>query len=181
MARLAGKTAAETVSVIMAIFKRLSAPMRGSITFDNGTEFAHHSLLQGMLSATTYFCDAYASWQKGGVENTNGRIRRWLPRSADLDAMTDADIQDIAMTINMTPRKCLGFRSPIEAFLEELGNLLFGRAMNPRVSRSCLPVEQEVVLLLQTGELSPLEPIVLDVLDAGFDLAFVTRCVGMGG
>lgn len=121
MARLAGKTAAETVSVIMAIFKRLSAPMRGSITFDNGTEFAHHSLLQGMLSATTYFCDAYASWQKGGVENTNGRIRRWLPRSADLDAMTDADIQDIAMTINMTPRKCLGFRSPVEAFLEELG------------------------------------------------------------
>ena len=37
-------------------------------------------LLRGMLSATTYFCDAYASWQKGGIENANGRIRRWLPR-----------------------------------------------------------------------------------------------------
>jgi IS30 family transposase len=30
----------------------------------------------------TWFCDAYAyaSWQKGGVENPNGRLRRWMPR-----------------------------------------------------------------------------------------------------
>lgn len=121
MARLMGKTAAETVSTIMAVFQRLDPAMRGSITFDNATEFARHSLLRSLLSATTYFCDAYASWRKGGVENTNGRIRRWLPRDIDLDALTDADIEDIAMTINLTPRKCLGFRSPIEAFLAELG------------------------------------------------------------
>ncbi|MEZ5858883.1 MAG: hypothetical protein R3D28_07780 [Geminicoccaceae bacterium] len=57
-----------------------------------------------------------------GIENANGRIRRWLPRTADLDAMTEADIQEIAMTLNLTPRKCLGFRSPVEAFLAELGN-----------------------------------------------------------
>jgi IS30 family transposase len=74
-----------------------------------------------MLRATTYFCDAYASWQKGGVENANGRLRRWLPRRTDLDAMDDEDIQEIAMTPNLTPRKCPGFRSPIEAFLAELG------------------------------------------------------------
>ena len=74
-----------------------------------------------MLRATTYFCDAYASWQKGGVENANGRIRRWLPRKTDLDEMTDEDIQEIAMTLNLTPRKCLEFRSPLEAFLAELG------------------------------------------------------------
>ena len=77
-----------------------------------------------MLSATTYFRDAYASWQKGGVENTNGRIRRWLPRGTDLDGLTEADIQEIAMTINLTPRKCLGYRSPVEAFLSELGKNL---------------------------------------------------------
>jgi len=35
--------------------------------------------------------------------------------------MTDADIQDIALTVNITPRKCLGFKSPVEAFLAELG------------------------------------------------------------
>jgi IS30 family transposase len=116
-----GKTAAETVAVMMAVLRRLTLPMRSSVTFDNDTTFARHNLLRSMLSATTYFCDAYASWQKGGVENANGRIRRWLPRTADLDAMTETDIQEIAMTLNLTPRKCLGFRSPVEAFLAELG------------------------------------------------------------
>jgi transposase, IS30 family len=121
MARLAGKTAGETVAAMMAAFRRLDPRMRGSITFDNDTCFARHMLLRGMLSATTYFCDAYASWQKGGVENANGRIRRWLPRRTDLDLISEDDIQEIAMTINLTPRKCLGYRSPVEAFLSELG------------------------------------------------------------
>lgn len=121
ISRLMGKTAAETVSVLMALVKRLAPALRGSITFDNGGEFARHALLRDMLSATTYFCDAYASWQKGGVENTNGRIRRWLPRSIDLDQLSDEDIQEIAMTLNSTPRKCLAFKTPIEAMLAELG------------------------------------------------------------
>jgi IS30 family transposase len=121
MSRLAGKTAAETVAAMMATFRRLDPRMRGSVTFDNDTCFARHMLLRGMLSATTYFCDAYASWQKGGVENANGRIRRWLPRGTDLDEISEQDIQEIAMTINLTPRKCLSYRSPVEAFLSELG------------------------------------------------------------
>ena len=121
MARLSGKTAAETISAIMAVFKRLNPDMRRSATFDNGTEFVRHSLLRGLVSETKYFCDVYASWQKGGIENSNGRIRRWLPRNTDLDDVTDEDIQDIALTINITPRKCLGFESPIEAFLNALG------------------------------------------------------------
>ena len=121
MARLSGKTAGETVSAIMAVFKRLSPEMRRSATFDNGAEFSQHVLLRGALSATTYFCDAYASWQKGGIENANGRIRRWLPRQTDLDEVTDEDIQEIALNMNTTPRKCLCFSSPLEAFIKELG------------------------------------------------------------
>jgi IS30 family transposase len=121
MSRLAGKTAGETIAAMTAIFRRLDPMMRGSVTFDNDTCFARHMLLRGMLSATTYFCDAYASWQKGGIENANGRTRRWLPRATDLDTISENDIQEIAMTINLTPRKCLGYRSPVEAFLSELG------------------------------------------------------------
>ena len=124
MTRLASKTAAETVTAITGILARLDPGMRRSVTFDNGTEFARHSLLKDALKMATYYCDAYASWQKGGIENTNGRIRRWLPRQTDLDELTDEDIQDIAMTLNLTPRKCLGFRSPAEAFLNELGKKL---------------------------------------------------------
>ena len=44
-----------------------------------------------------------------------------LPRSTDLDELSEADIQKITMTINLTPRKCLAYRSPVEAFLSELG------------------------------------------------------------
>src|SRR4051812_38475729 len=74
-----------------------------------------------MRNMTTWFCDAYASWQKGGVENANGRLRRWLPRHLDIDQMSDEEIQDIVMTANLTPRKCLGFLTPFQAIIKELG------------------------------------------------------------
>jgi hypothetical protein len=74
-----------------------------------------------MRAMTTWFCDAYASWQKGGVENANGRLRRWLPRQIDIDQVSDEEIQDIVVTANLTPRKCLGFKTPFQAILKELG------------------------------------------------------------
>ena len=83
LTRLAGKTAGETVAAINTLMHRIDARMRGSITFANDLCFAHHALLRGLLSITTYFCDACASWQKGGVENMSGRIRRCLPRGTD--------------------------------------------------------------------------------------------------
>ena len=120
-ARLTGKGAAETASVIMSIFRRLDPSLRQSITFDNGTEFARHTWLREALDMTTYFCDAYASWQKGGIENANGRLRRWLPRQTNLDDVSDEDMAEIIMTYNMTPRKCLGYRTPLQALFSELG------------------------------------------------------------
>lgn len=120
-ARLVAKTAAETISVMLAVFGRINPALRKSVTFDNDTAFAHHGLLRSMRDMTTWFCDAYASWQKGGVENANGRLRRWLPRHTDIDEMSDEDIQDIVLTANLTPRKCLGFQTPFQAMLKELG------------------------------------------------------------
>jgi IS30 family transposase len=121
VARLAGKSAAETVSVMMAVFRRLDPRLRSSITFDNDTAFARHGLLASACAMTTWFCDAYASWQKGAVENANGRLRRDLPRDLDLDALGDAELQDIVLSHNLTPRKCLGFLTPVQALLKELG------------------------------------------------------------
>jgi IS30 family transposase len=118
-ARLAGKTAAETISVMLAVFARIDPTLRKSITFDNDTAFAQHGPLRSMRDMATWFCDAYA--QKGGVENANGRLRRWPPRDIDLDAVSDQDIQEIAVTANLTPRKCLGYKTPFQAILAELG------------------------------------------------------------
>ena len=120
-ARLTGKGAAETASVIMAILRRLDPRLRQSITFDNDTAFARHTLLREALGMATWFCDAYASWQKGGIENANGRLRRWLPRQTNIDNLADEDLQEIVMTYNLTPRKCLGYITPIQALFKELG------------------------------------------------------------
>jgi transposase, IS30 family len=120
-AKLAGKSAAETAAMLMAIFKRLAPELKNSITFDNGSEFARHGLLASVSGMTTWFCDAYASWQKGSVENTNGRLRRQLPRHLDLDTLSQADLQEIVLSLNLTPRKCLGYLTPIQAFFKGLG------------------------------------------------------------
>jgi IS30 family transposase len=120
-ARLTGKTAAETISVMLAVFGRIDPALRKSITFDNDTAFAQHGLLRSMRDMTTWFCDAYASWQKGGIENANGRLRRWLPRHLDIDGVSDEEIQSIVLTANLTPRKCLGFKTPFQIIIAELG------------------------------------------------------------
>lgn len=136
VARLAGKTAAETADAIMDIFKSLDADLRRSITFDNGTEFARHSLIAKALDMATWFCDAYASWQKGAVENTNSRLRRDLPRKLNIDKMSDEDLQDIVLMHNLTPRKCIGFKTPFQALLAQLNidaKITFNRRVALRV------------------------------------------------
>ena len=55
------------------------------------------------------------------IPNANGRLRRWLPRQIDIDKVSDEEIQDIILTANLTPRKCLGFKTPFQAILKELG------------------------------------------------------------
>ena len=120
-AKLSGKTAAETARAIMDVFRRLDPDIRKSITFDNGGEFAGHGLIRDAFKMATWFCDAYASWQKGAVENMNGRLRRDLPRKRDIDKMSDEELQDILLSHNLTPRKCLGYITPVQAILKELG------------------------------------------------------------
>lgn len=66
----------------------------------------------------TRICDVYASWQKGAVENMNSRLRRDLPRKRDIDKMSDEELQDILLSHNLTPRKCLGYKTPVQAILK---------------------------------------------------------------
>jgi transposase, IS30 family len=93
--------------------------LRKTLTFDNGTEFARHLKLHP-LGLQTFFCDPHAPWQKGGIENAHGRLRRFLPRKTDLDQIDPDDILRILQAYNATPRKCLDFQTPAEVFLKQL-------------------------------------------------------------
>ena len=102
------------VGGIQVALSKLPTPARASITFDRGREFAAHQRLHA-LHIATYFCNPYSPWQKGAVENLNGRLRRILPKGRQTHL--DQTILDrIARRFNNTPRKCLGFKTPREVF-----------------------------------------------------------------
>ena len=94
---------------------------RSTITHDNGGEFARHEAVTEAIGLHAYFCDPHSPWQRGELENANGRLRRDLPRKTSLADHTDADIDDVVWNLNATPRKCLRYQTPIEAFAANLG------------------------------------------------------------
>lgn len=106
------RKAKPTANTLGNLLGPLPQGLRQSLTFDNGTEFAEHH----RLGLPTFFCDPHAPWQKGGVENAIGRIRRRLPRKTDLASVSADQISAIAQAYNHTPRQCLDFRTPAEAF-----------------------------------------------------------------
>lgn len=118
--RAASLKAAPTAKALADILKTMPHSLRRTITFDNGTEFAGHYRLKNQLGIDTYFCDPRSPWQKGGVENSIGRLRRDLPRKTNLDQTSDHAIDKLVCRYNNTPRKCLGFQTPAEAFLKPL-------------------------------------------------------------
>jgi IS30 family transposase len=122
--KLQNKTADHTLQQLLTFFKAWPQHLRRSVTFDNGLEFARHYKLKESLGIKTYFCDVYASWQKGGIENMNGRLRRDLPRKTDVNHITDADLEHIMINHNLTPRKVLGGKTPIEALAPEIGTAI---------------------------------------------------------
>jgi transposase, IS30 family len=114
------RKAEPTASQLHTWFAALPAQLRRTLTQDNGTEFADHHKLAASLGINTYFCDPHSPWQKGGIENANGRVRRYLPRSTDLRDCSPRQINAIAARCNNTPRKCLGFQTPAEVFSRHL-------------------------------------------------------------
>lgn len=105
---------------VTTVMKSLPFGARRSITFDRGTEFVAWPHLQSETGTQAWFCDPSAPWQKGTVENTNRRARRWLPRKLNVRTLTDHELKMICARLNHTPRKCLGWKTPAEVFREKV-------------------------------------------------------------
>jgi len=117
--RLASKVARGVARHLVRFFSYLPQELRQTVTFDNGTEFASHLALHS-LSIETFFCDPHAPWQKGGIENAIGRMRRFIPRKTDLAALSTTRFRQTIAAYNNTPRKCLDYRTPAESFAAQV-------------------------------------------------------------
>lgn len=111
------------MNTLMNVMEPLPQPARRSITFDRGFEFREWRRLQSGIGTEAWFCDPQAPWQKGSVENLNGRARRYPPRDTPVAALSNRAMKAICDRLNNAPRKCLGWRTPFEAFREELSKL----------------------------------------------------------
>lgn len=119
--KVKNKSAEETEDAIRKSIDSLPIACWQSITFDNGGEGANHVALKNDYNLKTYFCDAYASWQKGGVENMNGLIRQYIPKGSDISLLTEKQIHDIQERLNNRPRKSLNFLSPNQVLASRWG------------------------------------------------------------
>jgi len=87
---------------------------RLTLTQDNGKENSYHQQITQITGMDVFFCHAYHSWEKGTVENTIGRVRRYIPKGVSIDDLTDYQIKEVETRLNSTPRKCLGYLTPYE-------------------------------------------------------------------
>jgi len=113
------RKASDVLAGLQAIFDTLPCDRKKTITFDNGQEFRQHTRLAEAHGLKTFFCEPHAPWQKGGVENTIGRLRRFLPRKTNPATLPDNALEKIMAKFNNMPRKCLGFKTPAEAFFNQ--------------------------------------------------------------
>lgn len=104
------KSAKETRKAVVHRMKGISKRLRRSLTLDRGTENAEWKA----FGLSVFFCDPYASWQKGSVENCIGLLRRYLPKGMNLATVTPKYLQSLQDKLNHRPRKCLGFKTPYE-------------------------------------------------------------------
>lgn len=113
------KRAADVRDAIIDMLMPYAAHVH-TITADNGSEFVEHKAIAEALGAEFYFAHPYSSWERGLNENFNGLLWQFIPKGSDLRLITDEDVQRAEKSLNLRPRKCLGFRQPETVFREYL-------------------------------------------------------------
>jgi IS30 family transposase len=119
LVKVDGKDAHTVLDALTAKVKELPGELRRSLTWDRGTELAHHKQFTIATDVAVYFCDPQSPWQRGTGENTNGLLRQYLPKGTDLSAYSQDELDLIALKLNTRPRKTLGYLTPA-ATLEDV-------------------------------------------------------------
>jgi IS30 family transposase len=115
LTRLERKTAEATLRAIVNRLKDIPPKARKTLTMDNGTENAMHQEITSAIGIDCFFTHPYAAWERGTNEHANGLVRWYLPKGTDFRNISDDEIARIESLINNRPRKCLGFKTPLEA------------------------------------------------------------------
>jgi len=133
LGKVKNKTALEKQKVLTSQLKSLESlkksdkPIVRSVTADNGSENTNHSEISKDLGIRFYFCHPYHSWEKGSVENTIKRVRRYIPKGTSIKRLKDVQIQWVENRINNTPMKVLKFMTPNEVMEQESNRYKFRR------------------------------------------------------
>jgi len=118
LARMPDSTAESALAAFTAKLNQIAAPLRQTLTYDQGKEMARHRELARDTNVRVYFCDPHSPWQRGTCENTNGLLRQFLPKGTDLSVHDQQALDSIADLLNNRPRQTLNWRSPMQAFAE---------------------------------------------------------------
>jgi IS30 family transposase len=114
LVKVPGKDTATVVAALSQHVLGLPATLRRSLTWDRGLEMAQHKSFTVATDVQVYFCDPQSPWQRGSNENTNGLLRQYLSKKADLSSYSQSELDEIALRLNQRPRKTLGFQTPAD-------------------------------------------------------------------
>ncbi len=112
--------AIDTRLELTTLIANLPLQLRRSLTWDQGKEMAQHATLTVETGLAVFFADPHSPWQRGSNENTNGLLRQYWPKGADLRQLTPTDCDAVALRLNTRPRHTLGWKTPAQALDEAL-------------------------------------------------------------
>ena len=120
---LAGYGAITMKDALAETITTLPEQLRRSLTWDRGKELSAYVQFKVETGVPVFFADPQSPWQRGTNENTNGLLRQYFPNGTDLARWSAEEIQAVASALNGRPRKTLGWKTPAEAFDEQLRSL----------------------------------------------------------
>jgi IS30 family transposase len=106
----------DTLACLSELFDTVPQNLRGSLTWDRGSEMAGWPQLESFFDMPVYFADAHSPWQRGSNENQNRQVRFWLPKGTQLGDVTPEELASITNVLNHQPRRMFGWETSAERY-----------------------------------------------------------------